>query len=679
VTRSASRPEAHRRRRPATPWALLAVLLTGLVASLASQDLLAPARPVRESGPPVLADPGSLGPLVAVSGSSLRSARVEPGMVGVALVDTGAVEPFVDAASVLEGGGLSATWFVAGRTVLDRPSVVDAVRSTGSEIGVTGFTGGDLAALPGWRIRLELSATQAVLAARESITAPLLLLPAAPSAARMDGAALRAARTAAQQGYGLVLGVDPEHAAAGDVAVIPLDDRAAGRLTALLARLGAAGIRPTPVSELVGMDHRALNPAAGTLARANGWAVLASMEVGQVITWMVEALFWPSIVLLGLRAVVTGSLALVHARRRPRSGWSGPVTIIVPAYNEAGGIEATLRSLIRSRWPYPLWVIVVDDGSTDGTAEVVDHLRLPGVTLIRQPNAGKAAALNRGLAATRTEVVVMVDADTVFERGTIAELVGPLADPRVGAVSGNAKVLNRRRLIGRWQHIEYVMGFNLDRRMLAVCGAMTTIPGAVGAFRTAALRRVGGIDHDTLAEDTDVTIAVARHGWRVVYCDRAIAWTEAPSTVGDLWRQRYRWCYGTMQAAWKHRRAMLERRPIGLIGLPYAITYQFALSLLGPVVDVAALYGLATGNTEVVLAWLAFTAVHAIQGVVVFRLDHERLGPLWAAPLQQIFYRQLMYLVVIQSAVTALTGTRLRWHKLRRLGLAAPAGEPARI
>jgi cellulose synthase/poly-beta-1,6-N-acetylglucosamine synthase-like glycosyltransferase len=265
----------------------------------------------------------------------------------------------------------------------------------------------------------------------------------------------------------------------------------------------------------------------------------------------------------------------------------------------------------------------------------------------------------------------MVDGDTVFEPQTLARLVQPLADPKVGAVSGNTKVGNRRGLLGTWQHIEYVMGFNLDRRLYDVLECMPTVPGAIGAFRRQALEEIGGISDATLAEDTDVTIALGRAGWRVVYAEEARAWTEAPSSLGALWRQRYRWCYGTLQAVWKHRSAVWRQgeKRIGRRGLPYLFLFQIALPLLAPLIDVFSIYGFFfLGATWVAVYWATFTGLQLALGWYAFRLDGESPRPLAAMPLQQFVYRQLMYLVVVESVLTALRGTRLRWHPSHRAG-----------
>ena len=199
------------------------------------------------------------------------------------------------------------------------------------------------------------------------------------------------------------------------------------------------------------------------------------------------------------------------------------------------------------------------------------------------------------------------------------------------------------------------------------------MPGAAGAFRRQAVEAAGGLRSETLAEDTDITMGVLRAGYRVVHEERARAWTEAPSSVNDLWRQRYRWSYGTMQCIWKHRHAVRDStaggRRLGWVGIPYMLLFQVLLPLLAPAIDLFALYGLFTGNARSVMTvWLAFALVQLATTAYALRLDGESLRPLWSLPLQQVFYRQLIYLVVIQSIVSAVAGARLPWHKLHRSG-----------
>ena len=419
---------------------------------------------------------------------------------------------------------------------------------------------------------------------------------------------------------------------------------------------------------------------------AVGWIVVVSVAMSlppteiagvmMLLVLIVLGLGW-LLVAVGLLTVLRALGIVVAARRHARSHRGrvpnvvmAPVSILVPAYQESAGIEATVRSLVAA--DHPVEVVVIDDGSTDGTGDLVAAMNLPNVVVVRQANAGKAVALNTGLALARHDLVVMVDGDTVFEPTTVRRLVQPFADPTVGAVSGNAKVANRAGLLGRWQHIEYVVGFNLDRRLFDLARCMPTVPGAVGAFRAAAVREVGGVPVDTLAEDTDLTMALGRAGWRVVYEQRARAWTEAPASLAALWRQRYRWCYGTLQAMWTHRRSAVDGGASGRFGrraLGYLFVFQFLLPLLGPVVDVMGVYGLLFLDRRTVgLVAAGFVALQLAVAMYAFRLDGERMGPLWSLPLQQLVYRQLMYLVVIQSVATAVAGTRLRWQRMDRYG-----------
>ncbi|MDT5026378.1 MAG: hypothetical protein QOE61_2804, partial [Micromonosporaceae bacterium] len=272
--------------------------------------------------------------------------------------------------------------------------------------------------------------------------------------------------------------------------------------------------------------------------------------------------------------------------------------------------------------------------------------------------------------------------DTVFEPDAIGRLVQPLHEPRVGAVAGNTKVANRRGFLGRWQHLEYVIGFNLDRRTFDVGRCIATVPGAIGAFRRTALRDVGGVSAQTLAEDTDLTMAILRAGWQVVYAPDAIAWTEAPASLRQLWRQRYRWCYGTMQAAWKHRDALTERGAAGRFGrrgLTYLLLFQVLLPLFAPMADVFLVYGLLfMAPLKIAAVWGGFMLAQLLLAAYALHLDRERYGVLWSMPFQQIIYRQLIYLVVFQSIVMALLGGRLRWHRMVRTGAARAHAEAAR-
>jgi cellulose synthase/poly-beta-1,6-N-acetylglucosamine synthase-like glycosyltransferase len=418
-------------------------------------------------------------------------------------------------------------------------------------------------------------------------------------------------------------------------------------------------------------------PSAHTRATgAQHWRGLALIWTTHMADWAVRALpvlFTVAGTLMIVRLLLMIAVALRHSRRRRRP-WPGnpvsaPVSVVVPAFNEKEGIAAPVCSIAVSDYP-KLEVVVVDDGSTDGTADIIEALGLPNVRVIRKPNEGKASALNTGIAAASHDLLVLVDGDTVFESDTVRKLVQPFCDSRIGGVSGNAKVGNRKGLLGRWQHIDYVIGFNLDRRCYDAFECMPTVPGAIGAFRREALREVKGVSDDTLAEDTDLTMSLIRTGWKVVYQEYARAWTEAPHSMAQLWKQRYRWCYGTLQAMWKHRRVVIERGPAGHLGrrgLVLLLLFQLLLPLMAPAMDAFLLYGVIfLDPVRTALLWSAVLVIQLLSAMIAFRMDRERLRVLWALPFQQLVSRQLMYLVVIQSVITVLFGACMRWHTLRR-------------
>jgi cellulose synthase/poly-beta-1,6-N-acetylglucosamine synthase-like glycosyltransferase len=356
-------------------------------------------------------------------------------------------------------------------------------------------------------------------------------------------------------------------------------------------------------------------------------------------------------------------------------------------------IAASVRRILASDWK-ALEVLVLDDGSTDGTSRVVREAFAdePRVTLMTFENGGKARALNRGLAEARGEIVVALDADTLFPPATIPALARWFDDPRVGAVAGNALVGNRRNLITRWQALEYVTAQNLERRALAALGAVTVVPGAVGAWRRAALDQLGGYPADTLAEDQDLTLAVQRAGWRVEFDPQARAYTEAPETVAGLLKQRFRWSFGTLQCIWKHRGGLFDvRRPIlGFVALPQIWLFQILLAAVAPLVDLAIVWSLISGLYSYVFHpvewspddlvrpifyWAAFILLDLSAGALGMTLERRApWGDLVWMPVQRFGYRQLMYYVVVKSLRAALDGARVGWGKLERRATAAFEG-----
>ncbi|MBY8876175.1 bifunctional polysaccharide deacetylase/glycosyltransferase family 2 protein [Actinacidiphila acidipaludis] len=610
---------------------------------------------------------------------------------------------------VLAKKHVKADFFVTGSMTTRNPALIRRVVAEGHEIGLHTYTHPDLALHNNMRLNWELGETQLALAGVAGIHSSLFRPPYSSTADALDDWSWPVTEAVGKDGY-LVAFIDKDtddwkrpgvgaivQAAMpklpGQGEMILMHDAGGNRSQTLAAlpliidKLRAQGYTFKTVGEALG--------AGSANARVHG----STLWAGRLFVWATAFSVWLMPWLVALLAVVGVLvftrfalmlvLSLLHVRRTRKPGFrhgppvTEPISVIVPAYNEQECITNTLLSLAAS--DHPIEVVVVDDGSSDDTAALVEELDLPMVRLIRQPNSGKPAALNTGVAAASHDLIVMMDGDTVFEPATVRELVQPFGDPRIGAVAGNAKVGNRDTLIGAWQHIEYVMGFNLDRRMYDVLDCMPTIPGAVGAFRREALVQVGGMSDDTLAEDTDVTMALHRAGWKIVYAENARAWTEAPGSMSQLWSQRYRWSYGTMQAMWKHRHAVLERGPggrFGRVGLPFVALFMVVTPLLAPAIDISMVYGcFFVDPYKSLSAWFAVLLLQAFCAWWSFRLDREKAWYLITLPVQQVVYRVLMYMVLLQSWITALTGGRLRWQKLRRtgeVGLDVTTGEAVR-
>ncbi|MGF1338651.1 bifunctional polysaccharide deacetylase/glycosyltransferase family 2 protein [Streptomyces flavovirens] len=666
------------------------------------------------------------GPFLSFPGGEARTQSVPDRTIVLTFDDGPDPEWTEQVLDVLDENDVPGTFFLVGSMISRHPDVVRRMVDEGNEVGAHTFTHVDLSYQSEARVKREIAQTQLALAGAAGITTTLFRAPYSSTNDAIDDYSWPVYQRLGAMGYTSVfIDTDSEDWQLPGVSKIiqwatPKNGKGASvlfhdaggdrsetlaALPAYIEKMKAKGYTFTTVSgaqrrstpgdggaaapsgTVAGDAEQAAHRPADTVTRWEGRALLGAVAVAE---WTVPGLA-VLLAVVGVAVIGRFGLMLLLARRhhrqrnRRRFSWgpevTEPVTVVVPAYNEKECIAATLNSLAAST--HPIEILVVDDGSTDGTAEIAESLGLANVRVVRQENAGKSAALNHGVREARHGIVVMMDGDTVFEPDTVHHLVQPFADPAIGAVAGNAKVGNRSTVIGAWQHIEYVMGFNLDRRMYDLLRCMPTIPGAIGAFRREAVLEAGGMSEDTLAEDTDITIALHRSGWRVVYAEHARAWTEAPASLGQLWRQRYRWSYGTMQALWKHRGSVTDRGPsgrFGRVGMPLVVLFQIVTPVFAPLIDVFTLYAMLFVDFRAsLLAWLAVLGVQLFCAAYAFRLDREKYRYLLMLPLQQLAYRQLMYLVLIHSCVTAATGGRLRWQKLKRTGeVGAPDPAAAR-
>ncbi len=465
------------------------------------------------------------GPVINTTGGQESSSRMPERTIALTFDDGPDPTWTPQILDVLADNGAHGTFFVIGSEVARNPALTKRITDAGNELGLHTFTHPNLQRIAPWRRTLELSQTQVAIARATGVHTNLARFPYSSKPSAIDDVNWKIVKDAGRQGYLIVVNdVDSEDwqrpgvrqivrnaTPPGDTPAVILFHDAGGDRSQTVAALRrfipmmkARGYRFTTVTEginqSIAQSNKALgkkatpapllpeNPPAASSDVWRGAAVIWTVRAADWLVWLIAGLFLVVGLLTIARTAVLLLLASRHARQRRKPGWSwgdpvtAPVSIIVPAYNEKEGIEAAVRSLAGGDYP-GIEVVVVDDGSTDGTALLVERLGLPNVRVIRVPNGGKANALNTGIALAKHELIVTVDGDTIFEKDSIRMLVQPFADPTVGAVAGNVKVGNREKMVAAWQHIEYVIGFNLDRRLYELLNCMPTVPGAIGAFR----------------------------------------------------------------------------------------------------------------------------------------------------------------------------------------------------
>ena len=622
----------------------------------------------------------------------------------------------------LRSRGVPATFFVIGENAEAHLGLLRRTYAEGHEIGNHTFTHPNLALTSRFVTRLEIDATERLIEAALSRRSAFFRPPYFGDAEPTTADELVPVGIASDLGFltaGLHVDSDDWRRPGADRILRNVLERSdsgnvvlmhdgGGDRSQTLAALGpiidslrARGDTLVILSALVGVTRdQAMPPLPKGSVAARASELVAFGTLG-AIEWLLRWFFLIAVVLgIGRVALMTTMAYLQRFRLQPRQDSAGgsyrpSVSVVVPAYNESKVVAATVRSLLASPYDGPLEIIVVDDGSSDDTAEVARNAFADDsrVTVVRKENGGKSSALNHGIALAHGEIIVALDADTVFVPQTIGALVEPLANPRVGAVAGNAKVGNRVNLVTRLQALEYINSQNLDRRAFALLDCITVVPGAVGAWRKSAVDSLGGFRHDTLAEDQDLTIRLHRAGWSVAYVDRAIAYTEAPDSLRGLAKQRFRWSFGTLQCVWKHRGVLFRPKAgaLGWFAFPSVWLFQLIYPALSPLADLLFVWSLVslwlvrmqhgatyamTNLHQLLLLYAVFLLVDWLGAILAFLLERgERAELTLLVALQRFVYRQVMYWVVVRAFLAAAHGGLVGWGTLeRKATVSSPVG-----
>ena len=623
---------------------------------------------------------------------------------------------------VLKRENAKATFFIIGLQAERYPAILQRVFREGHEIGNHTFTHPDISEISKRYMMVELNLTERLFEAKLGIK-PVLFRPPYSIDQEPDTAdEVRPLAVAQQMGY-ITVGdkIDPndwrddprptpdqivnsvlEQVQSRGGGVILLHDGGGNRaqtvaaLPGIIQGLRARGYEIVPVATLLGKTYNDVMPPIAPNERFWARVDATGFWLLSLVNSFIVLVFFVGDLLMSGRLVFVGALAIYDRFRR--RGTDGPgvsiyqprVAVLVPAYNEERVIERTVMAVLNSDYP-GLRVIVIDDGSKDRTGEVVretfwKEIAQGRLTLLTQANGGKASALNRGLESVSEEIFVGIDADTIIAPDAIRRMVPHFLDPKLGALAGNAKVGNKINLWTRWQALEYITSQNFERRALNTFSAVSVVPGAIGAWRTQAVMQCGGYHVDTVAEDADLTMALLQAGYKVEYEDRALAFTEAPSTGRGLMRQRFRWSFGILQSTWKHRSAFARKGALGWMALPNIVIFQIALPLFSPFIDLMFVVGSLkylvwdkhfhpdtadpASFQQLVVFFAIFLVIDFIASAIAFALERREgradwmlLGHVW---LQRFAYRQLFSLVLIKTLKRAAEGGAFSWDKLER-------------
>ncbi len=607
---------------------------------------------------------------------------------------------------ILKREKVPAVFFVIGIQGENNIPLLQRIYKEGHEIGNHTFTHPNIALVSADRAAKEMETTRLLIEAVTGKSTVLFRAPYNADAEPTTEAELKPiALSKAQNYYTVGESIDPndwekgvsadsvyirtikQYEANPDKGIILLHDATVKALPRIIKYFKDRHIQFTTVAHLLGKTKDEIMPEAkGPFISLDNFIFDFGYWFGHFIT----AAFWVAIILGFLRIALMAIMAFIKKWRdykyppiyKASEGIFPKVSIIVPAYNEEINAVKTIENLLDQNYP-DFDIVFVDDGSKDKTFAMINDAFAdnPKVKVNTKPNGGKASALNYGIKLTKSDYVVCIDADTQLKTDAISQLMKGFRiqlkdNAEVGAIAGNVKVGNENTMLTKWQSIEYTTAQNFDRRAFDLINGITVVPGAIGAFKKEAIEKAGGFTTDTLAEDCDLTIRILRNDYRIINCIEAVAITEAPESLKEFMKQRFRWSYGIMQAFWKNRDACFNPRykGLGMVALPNILLFQIVLPIFAPLADLVLIISLFWNHNDpdslhkIWVYYIAFMLVDMLVSVVAFIFEKEKLTKLfWLIP-QRFVYRQLMYVILFKALRRAIKGESQSWGVLTRTG-----------
>jgi poly-beta-1,6-N-acetyl-D-glucosamine synthase len=355
------------------------------------------------------------------------------------------------------------------------------------------------------------------------------------------------------------------------------------------------------------------------------------------------------------------------------------VSIIVPVYNEEKVVKNSIKSLLELNYSN-YEIIIVNDGSNDKTKQVAESLvgfqkGLRGdvkVSLIDKPNGGKSSALNAGIKHSKAEIILCMDGDSQLSPDSITIAVRHFTNPEIGAVAGNVKVLNRRKLFTDLQALEYIEGLNMARSAQSFVKLVNIIPGPIGLFRKKAVEESGYYSDETFAEDADLTLKILANGWKIYYEPNSISYTEAPEKLSQLLKQRYRWTRGILQSIRKHKKLMFN--PTINFGDTFILWTMFYEALIWPAMNIAAnlffivaaiFFGLAS---LIIFWWAGLAFLDLVTALYCVAVEKEEFRLVGYSLIYRMFFILMIDVSKLMSTIEEFLGIRMTWGKLERVG-----------